>query len=272
MEKVRILFLSANPWTTSRILVDKEAREIHEKLEEGPHRDRFELVKHAAIRPGDLQRLLMKYQPNIVHFSCHGSKARKIILEGAPGRGKLVDPQGLVEIFRLCRGHVRLVLLNACFTKPQARALTGVVDYSIGIDRAIGDKAGVAFAGAFYRALGFGKPVPEAFASAQAELRLTRTPRSRGIELFIREGLDRGETLSQVETNGPSNTDCNTDNKVSLIVKQLLADNSSEEVTRFFESALVNSSMILKQTRERIEGETRIFETSVLSYFRFSSN
>ena len=268
MEKIRILFLSANPWTTSRILVDKEAREIHEKLEEGPHRDRFELVKHAATRPGDLQRLLMKYQPHIVHFSCHGSKARKIILEGAPGRGKLVDPQGLVEIFRLCRGHVRLVLLNACFTKPQALALTGVIDYSIGIGRAIGDKAGVAFAGAFYRALGFGKPVPEAFASAQAELRLTRTPRSSGIELFIREGLDQGETLSQVETNHPSSTD----NKVSLILKQLLADNSSEEVTRFFESALVNGSMILKQTRERIEGETRIFETSVVSYFRLSSN
>lgn len=266
MEKIKILFLSANPWTTSRILVDKEAREIQEKLEEGPHRDRFELVKHAAIRPGDLQRLLMKYQPNVVHFSCHGSKARKIILEGAPGRGKLVDPQGLVEVFRLCCGHVRLVLLNACFTKPQARALTGVIDYSIGIGRAIGDKAGVAFAGAFYRALGFGKPVPEAFASAQAELRLTRMPRSRGIELFIREGLDRGETLP-VETSGLSNTD----NKISVALKQLLTDSSNDEVMRFLESPLVSGSLILKQTRERIEGETRIFESSVVSYFRLSS-
>ncbi len=267
MEKIRILFLSANPWTTSRILVDKEAREIHERLEEGPNRDRFELVKHAAIRPGDLQRLLMKYQPNIVHFSCHGSKGRKIILEGSPGRGKLVDPQGLVEVFRLCRAHVRLVLLNACFTKPQARALTDVIDYSIGIGRAIGDRAGVAFAGAFYRALGFGKPVPEAFASAQAELRLTKTPRSRGIELFIREGLDRDKALSRIETDNFSNTD----DQISATLKQLFADNSSEEIARFFESPVVNSSLILKRTRERIEGETRIFESSVVSYFRLST-
>jgi hypothetical protein len=267
MEKIRILFLSANPWTTSRILVDKEAREIHEKLDEGPHRDRFELVKHAAIRAGDLQRLLMKYQPNIVHFSCHGSKGQKIILEGSPGRGKLVDPQGLVEVFRLCRDHVRLVLLNACFTKPQARALTDVIDYSIGIGRAIGDRAGVAFAGAFYRALGFGKPVPEAFESAQAELRLTKTPRSKGIELFTREGLDRGKALCQVENDELGNAD----NTVGATLKQLFADNSGEAVVRFLESRMVNGSLILKQTRERIDGETRIFETSVVSYFRLSS-
>lgn len=266
MEKIRILFLSANPWTTSRILVDKEAREIHEKLEEGPNRDRFELVKHAATRPGDLQRLLMKYQPNIVHFSCHGSKGRKIILDGSPGRGKLVDPQGLVEVFRLCRGHVRLVLLNACFTKLQARALTGAIDYSIGIGRAIGDRAGVAFAGAFYRALGFGKPVPEAFASAQAELRLTNTPRSRGIELFVRDGLTPEATLPHLQTEAGT-----AEHRLSVALKQLLSDYSGEEVTRFMDAAMLNGSLILRQTREKIEGETRVFETSVVSYFRLSS-
>ena len=48
-EKIRILFLSANPWTTSRILVDEEAREIFERIQEGPYREWFELHKH--IRP-----------------------------------------------------------------------------------------------------------------------------------------------------------------------------------------------------------------------------
>jgi hypothetical protein len=200
-EKIRILFLSANPWTTSRILVDEEAREIFEKLSEGHSGDKFELVRHTAIRPTDLQRLLMLYKPHIVHFSGHGSKAHKIILEGAPGRGKQVDPQGLVDVFRLYRDHVRLVLLNACFTKTQAWALTEVIDYSIGINRMIGDRAGVTFAGAFYRALGFGNPIQEAFESAQAELRLTKTPRSKGIELFIRNGVGGGERFPPRDTH-----------------------------------------------------------------------
>lgn len=201
MKKIRILFLSANPWTTSRILVDEEAREIFEKLSEGQHGDQFELVKHTAIRPSDLQRLLMLYRPDIVHFSGHGSKAHRIIFEGAPGRGKQVDPQGLVDVFRLYRDHVRLVLLNSCFTKTQAQALTEVIDYSVGISRMIGDRAGVTFAGAFYRALGFGKPVAAAFESAQAELRLTKMPRSKGIKLFIRRGLGEGDRFPCADTD-----------------------------------------------------------------------
>lgn len=197
-EKIRILFLSSNPWTTSRILVDEEAREIFEKIHEGPYRERFELHKHTAIKPIDLQRLLLMYRPHIVHFSGHGSKGHKLILAGTGGRGKTVDQQGLANVFSLYRNHVRLVLLNACFTRAQARSISEVVNYSIGTGRGIGDKVGVAFAGAFYRALGFGRSVRDAFESAQAELALTRTPRSRGIELFMRDGLSEEDPFPSI--------------------------------------------------------------------------
>lgn len=197
--KTRILFLSANPWTTGRILVDEEGREIFEKLQEGPHRNRFALYKHAATRPVDLQRLLMMYKPHIVHFSVHASKRKRIILGGAQGRGKEVNGQGLVSMFGLYRRHLRLVILNACFTKEQARSLAEVIDYSIGTGRRIGDKGAVAFGGAFYRALGFGKNIREAFASAKAELEIREVPRTKGIELFIRKGVSpkRSEAVSK---------------------------------------------------------------------------
>lgn len=200
-ERIRILFLSANPWTTSRILVDEEAREIFEKLQEGSCRDRFELIKHEAIRAFDLQRLLMMHEPHIVHFSGHASKTHKLILGGTAGRGKEVDRQGLAEIFGLYRRHVRLILLNACFTRTQARALSEVIDYSVGTGKGIGDKGGVAFAGAFYRALGFGKSVKESFASAKAELGLTKIPRTSGIELFVRKGISESDPFPQLQTD-----------------------------------------------------------------------
>jgi hypothetical protein len=197
--KVRILLLSSNPWNVSRILVDEEAREVFEKIHEGPYRDRFEVHSHVAVRPRDLQRLLLKYRPHIVHFSCHGSKQQRIILSGTDGRGKTVDQQGLANMFALYNRHVRLVLLNACFTEAQARSISKVVNYSIGTSKAIGDKVGVAFAGAFYRALGFGQSVKDAFESARAELALTKMPRSRGIELFIRNGVDENDSFPRVE-------------------------------------------------------------------------
>ena len=197
--KIRILFLSSNPWNVSRILVDEEAREVFERIHEGPHHDRFELHNQVAVRPRDLQRLLLKYRPHIVHFSGHGSKRQRIVLSGTNGPGKTVDRQGLANIFALYNRHVRLVLLNACFTKAQARSISEVVDYSVGTSNAIGDKACVAFAGAFYRALGFGKSVKEAFESARAELALTKVPRSRGIELFIRNGLGDNDSFPRVQ-------------------------------------------------------------------------
>lgn len=188
-QKTRILVIAASPWTNSRILVDEEAREIDERIHEGPYRDQFELYNYPAIRPGDLQRLLLRYQPHIVHFSGHGSKQHRIIFSGTHGRGKTVDQQGLAGVFALYNKHLRLVLLNACFTRSQAQCISEVVNYSIGTGKGIGDKVAVAFAGAFYRALGFGKSVRDAFKSARAELALTRLPRSRGIELFVREGV-----------------------------------------------------------------------------------
>lgn len=198
-ERIRILILSANPWTTGRILVDEEEREIFEKIHEGPYRNHFELHNRAATRVVDLQRLLMTYRPHIVHFSGHGSKQEKIILGGTHGRAKTVDQQGLAEVFALYSDHVRLVLLNACFTKAQARSISQVINFSIGAGQAIGDKVAVRFAGAFYRALGFGKSVRNAFESARAELALTRTPRSRGIELFVRDGVGDKDSFPRLD-------------------------------------------------------------------------
>jgi hypothetical protein len=199
-KRIRILFLSANPWTTSRILVAEEEREVFERLQEGPYRDKFELHSHAAIRPIDLQRLLMTYKPHIVHFSGHGSKRQKMILAGKPGRGKQVDRDGLVQMFALYKSHVRLVVLNACFTLTQALSLSEVIDYSIGAEQGIGDKEGVAFAGAFYRAVGFGKSVKAAFESAKAELALVRMPRTKGLGLFVRNGVNKNDSFPKANS------------------------------------------------------------------------
>ena len=237
-EKIRILFLSANPWTTSRILVDEEAREVFERIQEGPYRGRFELFNHVAIRPIDLQKLLLFYRPHIVHFSGHGNKKQNLILGGTPGRGKTVDRQGLVELLGLYNTHLRLVLLNACFTKVQARLISEVIDYAVGTGKGIGDKAGVAFAGAFYRALGFGKSIRDAFDSAKAELALTKMPRTQGIELFVREGLNELDPFPRSET------------------KEQAKQNTTD------------LRLVYKETDEQAEYEVSVFGKTVITRFR----
>ena len=225
--KIRILFLSANPLPTGRILVDVEEREISKRLQEGPYRERFELHKHAATQPIDIQKLLLLHRPHIVHFCGHGHKTEKIILGGAPGRPQTVDKQGLAQVFSLYNNHVRLVVLNACFTNTLARSITKGVDYAVGTGQGIGDKAGVAFAGALYRALGFGKSIKEAFASAKAELGLTKMRRAQGFELFVRDGLNERDSFPRA-------------GEIGLMVRR--ADHKSACRITVFESLSIASS------------------------------
>jgi hypothetical protein len=244
-EKIRILFLSANPSSTGRIGVDKEARRIEEMLEKGSGRDEFQLNKYLALMADDLPHLLMKHRPHIVHFSGHGSLTKQIIVEGESGRSKRIKTPALVEVFRVHRGDIRVVVLNACLTEEAAQSLAGVVDYSVGIKRLVGDTAAINFAGAFYLALSNGNSVPNAFASAKSLLKLKDVRQTGGLELFCKEGLDPDEPF-------PNPRD---DDRATLkeALRHLLDGTATEEETNVVRQAAKESVLTLAQVVETSE-------------------
>ena len=189
-DKIKVLFLAANPTDTSPLRVGQEVREIDEKLEVGPAHDSFELIQQHALRIGDLQKALLKHQPHIVHFSGHGSKSEEIVLEDNSGKSHAVNRQALAALFRIIKDNVRIIVLNACYSKQQAEALREVIDYTIGSNKAVGDQASIMFSSAFYQALAFGRSVKEAFELGQVELDLRGISGSTSTELFIRDGVD----------------------------------------------------------------------------------
>ena len=69
MAKVKILFLAANPLEQSRLALDEEIRAITAQIRSADHRDALELVSGWAVRPDDLQQLLLQHKPQVVHFS-----------------------------------------------------------------------------------------------------------------------------------------------------------------------------------------------------------
>ena len=192
-DKIKVLFLAANPTDTGPLRLGQEVREIDEKIERAAARESFELLQHHALRPGDLAQVLLRHQPHIVHFSGHGSSTEGIVLEDNAGKSQPVGKDALASLFKILKDNVRVVLLNACFSKPQAEALQEVIDYTIGTNKAVGDQAAITFAAAFYRALAFGRSVSEAFALARVELDLTSISGSDTPELFVREGVDATE-------------------------------------------------------------------------------
>src|SRR6516225_11040150 len=144
--KVRILFLAANPKDTPQLRLDEEIREIHAKIRAAEFRDSFELVSRWAVRPLDLLQAFNEVQPNVVHFSGHGSRKAELVLEDEGGNAKPVSEAALVSLFKNVKDNVRLVLLNACHSEAQARAISQQIECTVGMNVAIGDEAAIVFA------------------------------------------------------------------------------------------------------------------------------
>jgi len=179
MEKIKILFVSANPAGTQPLKLDEEAREIEAKIRAADHRDSLELITKWAVRPDDLLQALNQHRPHIVHFSGHGSPTEEIVLLDKLGEPKPVSKEALVHLFRVLKDNIRVVVLNACFSQPQAEAITGEIDCAVGMVRAIGDNAAITFAASFYRAIGFGRSIKEAFDQGIAALLLDGGPEDK---------------------------------------------------------------------------------------------
>jgi hypothetical protein len=162
LEKKKILILAANPKTTPRLRLDEEVREIEEGLRRSKHRDRFEIHSVFAVRLKDLRRALLDYEPVIVHFSGHGKEAG-LLVEDDMGLPVLINAKALSGLFALFSGKVECVILSACYSAHQAKAIGKHIDYVIGMRKKIKDKAAIEFAIGFYDALGAGRTVDDAF-------------------------------------------------------------------------------------------------------------
>lgn len=159
----KILILTANPKNTSKLRLDAEVREIQTGLERAKKRDQFEIITKWAVRPEDLRRALLDYEPQIVHFSGHGTATEGLALENETGQTQLVSTHALASLFEVFKDKVECVLLNACYSVEQAEAIRQHIPYVIGMNHEIGDRAALEFAVGFYDALGAGRSIDDAF-------------------------------------------------------------------------------------------------------------
>ncbi|WP_428262820.1 effector-associated domain 2-containing protein [Haliangium sp.] len=207
-ERVKILFLAANPAETVRLALDEEARAIEHKIRAAEHRDRFEFITQWAVRADDLLQALNQHRPEVVHFGGHGSDSGEILLTGRDGQAQPVSPRALETLFRTLRDDIRVVVLSACYSRPQAEAITSSIDCVVGVQGAIADHAAVAFAASFYRALAFGRSVQNAFDQGVTALALEGLDHGAVPSLHLREGVVADEMFllapAADPTPGPS--------------------------------------------------------------------
>ncbi|MGB8699999.1 MAG: TIR domain-containing protein [Thermosynechococcaceae cyanobacterium] len=172
MPNQTILFLAANPTDTQPLRLDQELRDIGEGLQRSQQRDQFQLQQRMAARPRDIQRAMLDLNPQMIHFSGHGAGNEGLAFEDESGKTQFVSGEALADLFSLFADQLRCVVLNGCYTEVQAKAIAQHIPYVIGMNKAIGDKAAIAFAVGFYDALGAGRDVEFAFKLGCAAIRL----------------------------------------------------------------------------------------------------
>ena len=176
IENRKILFLASDPSDATRLRLGQELRDIREKLQMAQLREQFVLESREAVRPGDISQAIFDIEPHIIHFSGHGFPTGELCLEDTLGKVKPVKVEALAALFELISHQVSCVLLNACYSEMQAEAISCHIPYVIGMNQAIGDRAAISFSVGFYKALGAGRTVQQAYKFGCAEIQLQGIP------------------------------------------------------------------------------------------------
>jgi hypothetical protein len=189
-DAVTILLWAANPVDTAPLQLGDEVRTIEERLRGSDLRDRFVLEQQWAVRPGDLAEGLLRYTPQIVHFSGHGNASGSLVMRADDGSSQPVSTTALADLFAIAADSVRCVVFNACYSQAQAEAVAQHVACVVGTSRAIEDDAAVRFAAGFYGALGYGRSVATAFDLGCNEIDLASIAGADIPQLISRPDID----------------------------------------------------------------------------------
>jgi hypothetical protein len=169
--------------------LDQEARTVEAKIRASAYRDNIRFVTAWAATPDDLQQILLQHQPAVLHFSGHG-KTDGIVLDDGSGHEETLGGDLLRRLLKIFKKTVKLVFLNACYSRPQAEQIVESIPLAIGMKRPIGDSAAISFAASFYRAVGFGRSVQDAFDLGCISAELTDSTEADNAGLLHAAGVD----------------------------------------------------------------------------------
>lgn len=173
-----LLFAFANDARAGRYLpsLGEEIGALRRALSKAADGGLCELIVRESTTREELLEILSdaRYRRRIalVHFAGHAT-ADYLLLEGA-GAPVAARAGGLVELLSAL-DSLEVVFLNGCSTLPHARRLTGAgVPAVISTERSVADERARRFATDFYRELGEGSTIEEAFDRAHASARCFR--------------------------------------------------------------------------------------------------
>lgn len=191
-ERIKVLFVATSPEDQDALRLDREAREIQQRVRMSEYRDSIDFSWRPATQVIDLLQILNEERPAVVHFSGHGSHAG-LAFEDDDGATTLLSNSDLALLLKSSSARIRLAVFNTCDSSDQAVLACDHVDAAIGMETPVGDEAALVFAGQLYNALGFGLSLEQSFEQARAQVKLATGTFSGDPQLYTAPDLEPEE-------------------------------------------------------------------------------
>ena len=164
------MLLAASPFDRDPLAIALEFDSVRDAVRSASFGDEFDVQQSHSTQIAEVGNELKTMRPRIVHFSGHGLETGELVFETEDGSSQQVAPEALRTVFAEFTDHVRLVVLNACWSEVQAFELVAIIDNVVGMTSRISDRAALQFSRRFYANLADGVSVTESFEQARCGL------------------------------------------------------------------------------------------------------
>lgn len=193
-EAITVLFIASSPEDQQGLRIDREMREVQQKVRSADHRDSLHFEFAVAAQAADLLQRLNESKPDVVHFSGHSNRDG-LAMEDQDGLTRVLSTKELAMLLSVSSRRIRLAVFNSCESAEHAEEAVAHLDAAIGMDQPIGDDAAQTFAGQLYSSIAFGQPLSLAFAQAVLQMQMVLGAQSGEPQLFLADGIDGDELV-----------------------------------------------------------------------------
>lgn len=183
-EQKKILLLSSAPDDQEFLRSTAEVSNLKLAINLLRKENDFLLLSEFGFVASRIPMILREVQPYVLHISLHANPEEGLLFQNAQNKRHPVAGQTLAGILAEIKNGTgyqpHCVLLNACYSAPHAQALQGSVDYAIGMDGPIPDRAAIAFSEGFYNVFFSEKNVKNAFDAGKNQIALMKIPPGEG--------------------------------------------------------------------------------------------
>ena len=178
-----VYLVAANPIREKPLDIDLEFRSIINRLQG----DWIHAYGPAPRLP-DLIDGIRKNDPDIVHFSGHGSSTERLVILSGDAEAQEVSRATLENLFATLKNKIRVVVLSACYSETQAKLIAKNIECVIGVSGTLDDSDAAKYSEQFYAALVAGRSVQKAH--DEAKIILTDVAAEHKPTLMVKPGCD----------------------------------------------------------------------------------